>query len=80
MKTPEQIKAWLEAQPWYEWFKENIESFRPNRNYTNKILNGGFGERTMEGRFLWSQSREGYCFWSAALREFLRWYHEENPD
>lgn len=21
MKTPEQIKAWLEARPWYEQFK-----------------------------------------------------------
>ena len=26
MKTPEQIKAWLEAQPWYEQFKERVMS------------------------------------------------------
>ena len=24
MKTPEQIKAWLEARPWYEQFKNNV--------------------------------------------------------
>ena len=24
MKNPEQIKAWLEARPWYEQFKNNV--------------------------------------------------------
>ena len=26
MKTPEQIKAWLEAQPWNEQFKKEVMS------------------------------------------------------
>lgn len=26
MKTPEQIKAWLEAQPWYGQLKERVMS------------------------------------------------------
>lgn len=87
MKTPEQIKAWLEAQPWYEQFKNN--TLDPDINIVNptkceedsaRTLSGYHGDLTIVLSFRWFKTNEGYIFWANIDNQFCKWYNEENPD
>ncbi len=78
MKTPEQIKAWLEAQPWYEQFKSRVLNDSSPSEDKRKILNGELGEITIFWAFLWPNNE--IAIWENANRQFLEWYNEENPD
>ena len=86
MKTPEQIKAWLEAQPWYEQFKNNtlngFVNFDVNVNQSSaETLLGKRGESTIMLAFYWEATDEGAGFWNEVDFQFREWYHnEENPD
>ena len=80
MKTPEQIKAWLEAHPWYEQVKEEVMSGDDISDKSKKdILDGKRSINTL---------REGVVMFSAdrGLLErndyFMSWFsnNEENPD
>lgn len=81
MKTPEQIKAWLEAQPWYEQFENNVIG---NRFKTAKEISGTFsgedGVITIAFAFSWQLTDEGFVFWKAIGEQFRKWYYDENPD
>ena len=46
MKTPEQIKAWLEAQPWYGAFRYYTQNKNVNHTASIKIDS----ETTLSGR------------------------------
>ena len=57
MKTPEQIKAWLEAQPWNEQFKKEVMSGDDISDKSKKdILDGKRSINTL---------REGVVMFSA---------------
>lgn len=77
MKTPKQIKAWLEAQPWYEQFKERVMSGDDISDKSKKdILDGKRSINTL---------RKGVIMFNAdrGLSEnFMSWFsnNEENPD
>lgn len=88
MKTPEQIKAWLEAQPWYEQFKnytldKNVNLIG-NEEYLKldsaMTLSGVKGVSTITGAFIWRLTKEGVGCWADINFIFNIWYHEENPD
>ena len=86
MKTPEQIKAWLEAQPWYEQFKNytlnEFVNFDVNVNKSSaETLMGKRGESTIMFAFSWEATDEGAGFWNEVDFQFREWYHnEENLD
>lgn len=80
MKTPEQIKAWLEAQPWYEQFKENVFNSDFSKLRKQKTLSGESGLDTITGAFKWLGTPETLFFWEDVDKEFCKWYGEENPD
>ena len=77
MKTPEQIKAWLEIQPWYEQFKEEVMSGDDISDKSKKdILDGKRSINTLrEGVVMFNADRG----WS---ENFMSWFsnNEENPD
>ena len=86
MKTPEQIKAWLEAQPWYEQFKSY--TLREDLNYdvkdikahSAKVLSGLNDDLTIAFAFVWDGTNEGYRFWDNIDTQFIKWYLDKNPD
>lgn len=80
MKTPEQIKAWLKAQPWYEQFKENVFNSDFSKLRKQKTLSGESGLDTITGAFKWFGTPETLFFWEDVDKEFCKWYGEENPD
>lgn len=80
MKTPEQIKAWMEAQPWYEQFKLNTVIGNYTIKYVQKVLSGIYGKSTIVLAFGWEDSDEKWKFWNDINNEFCKWYDEENPD
>ena len=81
MKTPEQIKAWLEARPWYEQFKNNVMRDWSNTSKgIKRTLSGENGITTIALAFNWQISDEGFQFWDDIDEQFRNWYNEENPD
>ena len=85
MKSPEQIKAWLEAQPWYGAFRYYTQNKNVNHTASIKIdsettLSGRRGDSTINLAFIWAETNEGYEFWKNVDALFFEWYHEENPD
>ena len=82
MKTPEQIKAWLEAQPWYELFKSYTldEDANPHTDVdgfkydSEKTLSGIRGDSTIVSAFVWRRTNEGYDFWNNVNNQFYEWY------
>lgn len=87
MKTPEQIKAWLEAQPWYEQFKnytlrEDLNGDVKNlKAHSEETLSGLNGELTIALAFVWNKTDEGYKFWDYIDTRFIEWYYyEKNPN
>lgn len=80
MKTPEQIKAWLEAQPWYEQFKERVMSGDDISDKSKKdILDGKRSIYTLtEG----IPELANMDIWLDRNVEFTDWFldYEENPD
>ena len=79
MKTPEQIKAWLEAQPWYEQFKSRVLSGPYPAEDKHRTLNGKDGAITIGGSFTWPSDEIDE--WGKRDEEFKKWYfNEENPD
>lgn len=86
MKTPEQIKAWLEAQPWYEQFKNNTLNSIANfcidiEEDSKRTLSGERKDSTILNAFSWLRTNEGYLFWIKVDYMFRGWYYnDENPD
>ena len=78
MKTPEQIKAWLEAQPWYEQFKNRVLNSPYPMDDKCRTLNGKDGKITIGGAFIWPYDEAE--IWNARNEDFEKWYNEENPD
>ena len=73
MKTPEQIKAWLEAQPWYEQFKSRVLSGPYPAEDKHRTLNGKDGAITIGGSFTWPSDEIDE--WGKRDEEFKKWYH-----
>ena len=81
MKTPEQIKAWMEAHPWYEQFEKNVfGSWFYTTKEIDRTLSGENGIKTIVLAFDWQVTNEGFGFWDNINDYFLEWYNEENPD
>lgn len=75
MKTPEQIRAWLESREWWPQFVKNTVDY----DYlTEEVLGGDRGEDTIIDAFGWFTAPEGPFFWQDRNREFKEWYFGEN--
>lgn len=70
MKTPEQIKEWLQKQEWYPLYKSNA----------GKEPGGRLGSRTISSAFYWKETPQGYAFWSKINGQFLLWYHKKEEE
>lgn len=65
MKTPNQVREWLKAQPWYLKFVTN----------TLKAHNGYLGAATITDAFDWLDSDEGQEFWENVNDQFMEWFN-----
>lgn len=77
MKTPKQIRHWMQQQEWFESFKEQtIEYYKKQSlpEVAEKILNGESGSKTISGAFPWICSREGHSYWESKDQKFMTWY------
>lgn len=78
MKTPEQIRQWLEARPWYEQFKEIVlNGCDIFHNAKKNILNGKRGVFTILEAIGPDCDIEN---WPERDDEFRRWFcnNEDN--
>lgn len=75
MKTPEQIREWLQKQEWYESFRRQAEEYLSSELY--KTLNGYDGTYTISYAFYWQHSKEGDKYWREINRQFQEWYNKE---
>ena len=74
MKTPEQIRAWLESREWFPQFRKNTIEY----DYlTEEVLSGDRGEDTIADAFCWVYTPEGQGFWQDRDEEFQEWYFSE---
>lgn len=77
MKTPEQIRDWLEKQEWYLQFKMNAYGCCGVRS-SKRVLNGECSRGTILLSFDWRRTEEGFDFWSMIDKEFQEWYNKED--
>jgi hypothetical protein len=75
MKNEQEVKQWLEEQPWYGQFKAHVESREYFILYRNKILNGEFLLDTIMSAFFWEETSEGFDVWNKRNSEFWEWYY-----
>ena len=73
MKTPEQIKQWLQTQPWYDEFKEKVMDGN-DISYNSKmnILNGKRGVYNIH-EAIGSPDYDSEKWW-ARINEFSLWF------
>lgn len=76
MKTPEQIKEWLERQPWYEQYKTNLFQQSDSSLESRECLSGQAGLHTISGAFCWQITEEGFDFWNDVDRKFMDWFED----
>lgn len=78
MKTPAQIRAWLETRRWFKKFKRNLEKqakLNPELQETvDNILEGWYGHSTISAAFKWENTPEGLGYWAKRNSEFIRWF------
>lgn len=77
MKTPEQIRAWLESREWWPQFRRNTVEFDYR---TAEVLSGDRGEDTILDAFCWVYAPEGLSFWTEKNWEFQKWYKANDND
>ena len=80
MKTQEQIKEWLERQPWYENYRTNLLRESDSSFESRECLSGYAGLLTISKAFCWGTTEEGFDFWNEVDGKFTDWFdREENP-
>lgn len=77
MKTPEQIKEWLQKQEWYPQFRLNTYYDNSVRT-AEKVLSGDCLKGTMVLSFVWEKTKQGWDFWNKVNDEFEKWYNKED--
>lgn len=77
MKTQEQIKEWLERQPWYEQYKTNLFQQSDSSLESRKYLSGQAGFHTISKAFCWGTTEEGFDFWNEVDEKFTDWFDRE---
>lgn len=83
MRTAEEIRRWIERQPWFTSFWLQTKACRPNEIYCSsyedlkRILSGQNGAHTLLGAFDWLTSIEGLEFWKKENNRFKNWYYEK---
>ncbi len=71
-KTAKDVREWLEAQPWYDAFKDNTKKrYWYDENTCNNILKGVFLSETVMAAFNWDYAPEGPDFWEEKNDEFM---------
>ena len=81
MRTKEEIKNWLEKQPWFKNYVKNIYLLRlqSDPSVMERFISGSKEEDTIGAAFIWDSTNEGYGFWACADKEFRNWYKGEVP-
>lgn len=77
MKTPEQIRAWLESREWFPQFRKNTVEYDYR---TAEVLSGDRGEDTVLDAVCWVYAPEGLSFWMEKNWEFQKWYKVNDND
>ena len=79
MKTKEQIKNWLNDQPWKNEFLENFVDGEDFRNGIAKFgVPWGYNETFIRKAFNYNDTKQGVCVWMDRARAFQEWYTSEN--
>ena len=79
MKTKEQIKNWLNDQPWKNEFLENFidgETFR--KMCADLKTPWGYNESFILKAFNYNDTKQGHSVWMKRARAFREWYISEN--
>lgn len=76
MKTQEQIKEWLEIQPWYEQYKTNLFRQSDSSLESRECLSGQAGLLTISKAFCWGTTEEGFDFWNEVDEKFTYWFED----
>lgn len=72
MKTPEQIKEYLQKQEWYPLFVENLLKSNFSKNVIMDFISGNYKEWTISAaRMLFTENGK---YWKDIERKFLWWY------
>lgn len=80
MKTKEQIKNWLNDQPWKNEFLENFidgESFR--KTCADLKTPWGYNESFIMKAFNYNDTKQGTRTWMDRARAFRDWYTPDKP-
>lgn len=77
MKTPEQIKEWLEDKPWYRQYEEHVLCNPHNTKDKLEFLSGMKGDMTFLFAFSWKESDEEFDFWHDINNQFQKWLHDD---
>lgn len=77
MKTPEQIREWLQSQEWYKLFRLNTYLDNISLITIEKVLSGNCRKNTIVLSFVWESTKEGWDFWNKVNDDFEEWYNKE---
>lgn len=72
MKTKEQIIEWLKSNGLYDAFAKSIH--QSVKEMVERSEAKGWSRRLIEYPFCWSDTSEGYGFWSSANEKFQQWF------
>ena len=78
MKTPAEIKEYLEAQEWYSDFVKNILNHNTSEEVIGNVFAGSYGKETISSAFPWDKSEEGSDFWKNIDKKFSYWFDSDD--
>lgn len=78
MKTPAEIKEYLEAHEWYNDFVVNTLNLNKSQNDINKVFSGYYGKKTISSAFLWDKGERGFDFWKNVHKKFSYWFDSDD--
>lgn len=73
MKTKEQIKEWLESQPYYGTLKANLINSIIPIDARHELLNGMIGEKTVQYATMFLSPKK--YDWDKLKQDFSNWYN-----
>lgn len=80
MKTPAEIKEYLQVHEWYNDFVDSSMKHYNSKNETEKVIRGLYGSETISRAFLWDESVKGFKFWHKVHKEFRSWYNNTDDN
>lgn len=78
MKTPAEIKEYLEAHEWYNDFVKNTLNHNTSEEIIGNVFTGSYGKETISSAFLWDKGERGFDFWKNVHKRFSYWFDSDD--